>query len=173
MNHYYNGVDSSAYLAHYGVLGMKWGQHLMAKYETNRAGRALKRTITNKKDSGKYERAQKTLSKYESKYSKSDIAASAQRSAKRANTATKVINTFGQASGVVGGIGSAATGLGAAALLVAAPAAYGAVASMALGGAAYSAAVSGGTYAFNAAAKRNSNTSYKYVVSELEKYSKS
>jgi hypothetical protein len=25
MNHYYNGVDSSAYLAHYGVLGMKWG----------------------------------------------------------------------------------------------------------------------------------------------------
>ena len=31
MNHYYNGVDNSAYLAHYGVLGMKWGQHLMAK----------------------------------------------------------------------------------------------------------------------------------------------
>lgn len=31
MNDYYNGVDNSAYLAHYGVLGMKWGQHLMAK----------------------------------------------------------------------------------------------------------------------------------------------
>lgn len=25
MNSYYNGVDNSAYLAHYGVLGMKWG----------------------------------------------------------------------------------------------------------------------------------------------------
>lgn len=31
MNSYYNGVDNSSYLAHYGVLGMKWGQHLMAK----------------------------------------------------------------------------------------------------------------------------------------------
>ena len=31
MNGYYNGVDNSVYLAHYGVLGMKWGQHLMAK----------------------------------------------------------------------------------------------------------------------------------------------
>ena len=28
MNHYYTGVDDSVYLAHYGVLGMKWGQHL-------------------------------------------------------------------------------------------------------------------------------------------------
>ena len=25
MNYYYTGVDNSAYLAHYGVLGMKWG----------------------------------------------------------------------------------------------------------------------------------------------------
>ena len=34
MNYYYNGVDNSAYLAHYGVLGQKWGQHLMAKTYT-------------------------------------------------------------------------------------------------------------------------------------------
>ena len=161
------------YLAHYGVQGMKWGQHLMAKYETNRAGRALKRTITNKKDSDKYERAQKTLSKYEGKYSKADIAASAQRSARRANTATKVVNTLGQVSGAIGGASSVATGLSAVAIAAAGPAVYGAYAGALLGSAAYSAAVSGGTYAFSSAAKRNSNTSYKYVVSELEKYSKS
>ena len=160
------------YLAHYGVQGMKWGQHLMAKYETNRAGRALKRTITNKKDSGKYERAQKTLRKYEGEYSKADIAASAQRSARRANTVTKVVNTIGQVAGAISGGSSVVTGLGAAAMAVAAPT-YGAYAAVALGTAAYSAAVSGGTYAFASAAKRNSNTSYKYVVSELEKYSKS
>jgi hypothetical protein len=37
MNHYYNGVDNSAYLAHYGVLGMKWGQHLFGKDRSSRS----------------------------------------------------------------------------------------------------------------------------------------
>lgn len=42
MNMYYNGRDSSAYLAHYGRLGMKWYQHIYgdggtgAASETNR-----------------------------------------------------------------------------------------------------------------------------------------
>ena len=35
MNYYYNGVDNSAYLAHYGVLGMKWGQHLFGDSTTS------------------------------------------------------------------------------------------------------------------------------------------
>lgn len=35
MNYTYVYPD---YLAHYGVQGMRWGQHLMTKYETNRAG---------------------------------------------------------------------------------------------------------------------------------------
>lgn len=164
---------SDEYLAHYGVQGMKWGQHLMAKYETNRAGRALKRTITNKKDSGKYERAKKTLGKYEGKYLKADIAASAQRSAHRANTATKVANTITQVVAGIGGAGSIGTGLASAALLVAGPASVAGIATAAIGSAAYSAGVSSGTYAFASAAKRNSNTSYKYVTAELDKYAKS
>lgn len=169
----YSMYYSDDYLCHYGVQGMRWGQHLMAKYETNRAGRALKRTITNKQNSAKYARAKKTLSKYEGKYSKSDIAASAQRSARRANTATKVMNTIGQATGVIGGGSSVIGGGAAAAVLAAGPAAYAPYAAVVLGSAAYTAAVSGGTYAFSSAAKRNSNTSYKYVVSELNRYSKS
>lgn len=174
MDYYYSYSQINPdYLCHYGVQGMKWGQHLMAKYETNRAGRALKRTITNKKDSGKYERAKKTLSKYEGKYSKADIAASAQRSARRANTATKVVNTITQVGGGISGASSIGAGLSAAALLVAGPAAYAGLATAAIGSAAYSTGVSAGMYAFASAAKRNSNTSYKYVTAELDKYAKS
>lgn len=140
------------YLAHYGVQGMRWGQHLMAKYETNRAGRALKRTITNKKDSGKYKRAEKTLSKYEGKYSKSQIAESAKRSARRGKMVTNTLGTIGKVSGAIGS-GSGVIG--------------------SITGAAILAAVSSGTYAYSSATKRNSNVAYKTIVSELDKYAKS
>lgn len=43
MNGYCDGVDNSAYLAHYGVLGMKWGQYIMAKYKTSSSNRKAKR----------------------------------------------------------------------------------------------------------------------------------
>lgn len=140
------------YLAHYGVQGMRWGQHLMAKYETNRAGRALKRTITNKKDSGKYKRAEKTLSKYEGKYSKSQIAESAKRSARRGKMVTNTLGTIGKVSGAIGS-GSGVIG--------------------SITGAAILAAVSSGTYAYSSATKRNSNVAHKTIVSELDKYAKS
>lgn len=160
------------YLAHYGVQGMRWGQHLMAKYETNRAGRALKRTITNEKDSGKYERAKKTLSKYEGKYSKSQIAESAKRSARRGKTGTNVLSTIGQVSGAIGGGSGVISGITGAALLAAVPGGA-ALGGVVLGSAAYTTALSGGTYAYSSATKRNSNVSYKAIVSEIDKYAKS
>ena len=169
MNYTYAYPD---YLAHYGVQDMRWGQHLMTKYETNRAGRALKRTITSKKDSGKYERAKKTLSKYEGKYSKSQIAESAKRSARRGKTGTNVLSTIGQVGGAIGGGSGVISGITGAALLAAVPGGA-ALGGAILGSAAYTTAVSGGTYAYSSAIKRNSNVSYKAIVSELDKYAKS
>ena len=172
MNGYYNGVDSSVYLAHYGVLGMKWGQHLMAKYETNRAGRALKRTITNKKDSGKYKRAEKTLSKYEGKYSKSQIAESAKRSARRGKMVTNTLGTIGKVSGAIGSGSGVIGGITGAVILAAVPGGASLGATV-LGNALYTTAVSSGTYAYSSVTKRNSNVAYKTIVSELDKYAKS
>ena len=63
MNHYYNGVDNSAYLAHYGVLGMKWGQHLFGKDRSSRSSNRsnstsaesrVKRATTNVTKSSNY-----------------------------------------------------------------------------------------------------------------------
>lgn len=160
------------YLAHYGVQGMRWGQHLMAKYETNRAGRALKRTITNKKDSGKYKRAEKTLSKYEGKYSKSQIAESAKRSARRGKMVTNALGTIGKVSGAIGSGSGVIGSITGAAILAAVPGGA-ALGATVLGSAVYTTAVSSGTYAYSSATKRNSNVAYKTIVSELDKYAKS
>jgi hypothetical protein len=39
---------SNDYLCHYGVLGMKWGQHLFGKTEASRAGKKRASTVSKK-----------------------------------------------------------------------------------------------------------------------------
>ena len=63
-------------------------------------------------------------------------------------------------------------GITGAALLAAVPGGA-ALGGAILGSAAYTTAVSGGTYAYSSAIKRNNNVSYKAIVSELDKYAKS
>ena len=73
MNHYYNGVDNSAYLAHYGVLGMKWGQHLFGK---DTSGTAKKSSTSQVRRTGLktpvYDEYSAGTKKYRTKRSKSD-----------------------------------------------------------------------------------------------------
>lgn len=98
---------SDDYLCHYGVQGMKWGQHLMAKYETNRAGRALRRTLSAGGKGATAKRAQKTLAKYSTKYSKQDIADAAIRTGDRQRKAVNTVTTI--ASGLNLGRGALST----------------------------------------------------------------
>lgn len=43
-----NKCDYDPYLMHYGVLGMKWGQHLFGKTEASRAGKKRASTVSKK-----------------------------------------------------------------------------------------------------------------------------
>ncbi len=118
---YYYSYGLNDYLCHYGVQGMKWGQHLMAKYETNRAGRALRRTLSSGGKGASAKRAQKTLAKYSGKYSKSQIADAAIRVGDRqrnaVNAASAIASGVNLGRGVLSAAGSAIIGAANPALL--------------------------------------------------------
>lgn len=154
------------YLCHYGVQGMKWGQHLMAKYELNQAGRALKRSITNKSGSKKSNRAKEILNLYEGKYSRKQIANAATKSANRAKKVQNVLGDIATAFNVVGGTYNAAS-LGLAALVGPHTAAVYGITMSAL---AHTSAYMVGSQALINLNQRNVNTSYKHVQNEINKY---
>ena len=154
------------YLAHYGVQGMKWGQHLMAKYETNRAGRALRRAASSNNSGNYAKRANKILNKYSTKYSKNEIADAALRTGNRqrrvVNTASTVVKGL---YGVGSGYNTAIYGLAALSNPV--------YASVYAATAATSAASGIGAIALTDTMQKTVNTSITSVDKFVEQYRKS
>lgn len=136
----------------------------MAKYEVNRAGRALKRTITSKPGSGKSRRAKETLNKYSSKYSNKQIADAASRSAKRANEFNKSLKSI-TISSILGG-------LAAASVYALAGPAGAAMLSTSITTAAASSATTIGDQALTNSNERNIDTKYNEVQSAIKRYRK-
>ena len=67
-NDFYTGYainNSSAYLAHYGVLGMKWGIRRYQNYDGTYTQKGLKRF---REDQAKYERAKEDYKKLKAAY---------------------------------------------------------------------------------------------------------
>lgn len=166
MYYYAYGYTSNDYLCHYGVQGMKWGQHLMAKYETNRAGRALRRAASANNKGNYAKRANRILSKYEGKYSKSEIADAALRTGNRQR---RVINTAATAYKGLTGAGSAYGGVANALVAIANP-----TYAVTYAAAAASSVASGiGGIAVADVIQRSANTSINAIDSAVTDYAKS